>query len=327
MPKINNYSKCGVEFVSITNNVGMEVTFANLGASIYQIKYLDELMTYQTKNVEDFLLEKNYNGKAIGRVCGRIKGSELKIGKKTYKLCPNEGENVLHGGRAAISSKLFSQRVFNTTEHVHVVYTYFSKANEDGFPGNALFEVHYIISNNKPKIKIKLLSYVTEKCPISMTLHTYFSLGEENLKNAKLKINASKYLAIDPKNLLLGSELPVPNYLDFRKTKPVLKDIDNKAINVGTLKGYDHAYIFDKVDENIPQIEMENSKFKLSVYTDFDSTVIYTDNYAPGFEADSSKEKSRRGIAIEPQLNPSKDRLLSRGEEFSYFIRYEFSKK
>ena len=327
MPKINNYNKCGVEFVSITNNVGMEVTFANLGASIYQIKYLDELMTYQTKNVEDFLLEKNYNGKAIGRVCGRIKGPELKIGKKTYKLCPNEDENVLHGGRAAISSKLFSQRVFNTTEHVHVVYTYFSKAGEDGFPGNALFEVHYIISNNKPKIKIKLLSYVTEKCPISMTLHTYFSLGEENLKNAKLKVNASKYLAIDPKNLLLGSELPLPSYLDFRKTKPVLKDIDNKAINVGGLKGYDHAYIFDKVDENNPQIEMENSKFKVSVYTDFDSTVIYTDNFAPGFEADSSKEKSRRGIAIEPQLNPSKDRLLSRGEEFSYFIRYEFSKK
>lgn len=327
MPQINNYKVGDIDFVEIKNNVGMKVTFTNLGAAIYSIKYLNEYMTYQAKNVEDFLREDVYNGKAIGRVAGRIKGSKVQIGSKTYKIEPNEGENALHGGRNGLSNKLFSQRVFNTTEHVHVVYTYFSKHTECGFPGNALFEIHYILSNNKPKLKIKLLSYVTEKCPVSLTSHTYFSLGEPNLDNAKLTINASKYLDINPKNLLLGKAKEVPSYLDFRKAKPVLKDINKKEINQDKLKGYDHCFVFDTVDDEIPQVVMENDKFKVNVFTDFDSVVVYADNFDPKFAADSSKEKCRRGIAIEPQLNPSKDRFLSRGDEFDHFIRYEISKK
>ena len=327
MPSINTYKKCGAEFVEITNNVGMVTTFTNLGGALHSVKYLGEYMTYQAKNYEDFVKDEVFNGKTIGRVAGRIKASKFQIGKKKHDLNANEGDNVLHGGKYGLSTKIFSTRVFNTTEHVHVVYTYFSKAGESGFPGNALFEVHYIVSNNKPKIKIKLLSYVTEKCPVSLTVHTYFSLGEENLKNTKLYVNASKYLSINPTDLILGEPVDVPSYLDFRKPKLVLKDIDNKNLNKSMLKGYDHAFLFDSIDEDVPQVVMENKKFKVSVFTDFDSTVIYSDNFAPGFEADSSSEKSRRGIAIEPQLNPSKSRLLSRGDEFSYFIRYEFAKK
>lgn len=327
MPKINSYKKDGLEFLEITNNVGMVVTFTSFGGALYSIKLNGEYMTYQAKEVEDFKKENIFNGKCLGRVAGRIKGDKLVIGSKKYKLHANEDGNVLHGGVNAISTKTFSQRVFNTTGHVHVVYTYFSTNGEAGFPGNALFEIHYIVSDDLAKIKVKLLSYVTEKCPISMTSHTYFSLGEGNLKNTSLKINASKVLDINPNDLILGNEMSVPSYLDFRKAKPVLKDIDNKAINVGKLKGYDHAYIFDEVDDEIPQVVMENDKYRLNVFTDFDSTLIYTDNLDLGFEADNSKEKTRRGIAIEPQCNPSKDLILARGDEFSYFVRYEFEKK
>ena len=327
IPSINNYKINGVNFVEITNNVGMVTTFTDLGASIHSIKYLNELMTYQAKNIDDYFKSTIYNGKTVGRLVGRIEGSSLKISRKTYKLAANEGSNVLHGGTEGLSTKVFSQRVFNTTEHVHVVYTYFSKAGEAGFPGNALFEVHYIVSNNKPKLKIKLLSYVTEKCPISITNHIYFSLGEPNLDNTKMQINSSKYLELNPKDLIMIGEAEVPSYLDFRKMKPIMKDYYNKALHQGKLDGYDHCYILDKVDENIPQVTLENKKFRVDVYTDFDSTVIYSDNFDLGFEADSSTEKVRRGIAIEPQLNPAKNRILSRGDEFSHFIRFEFAKK
>ena len=327
MPKINNFKRNGVDFVEVTNNVGMTVLFSNLGGSIYSIKYLDEFMTYQTKDMDKFFENGIYNGKTIGRVAGRLEGSVLRIGKKKFELLANEGRHTLHGGKEALSTKLFSQRVFNTTEHVHVVYTYFSHSGESGFPGNALFEVHYIVSNNKPKLKIKLLSYVTEKCPVSLTNHTYFSLGAQNLANAKLQINASKYLEMRSEDLILGKEIDVPSYLDFRKAKAIVKDINRKELNQGKLAGYDHCFVLDKVDEDLPQVILENDKFKVNIFTDFDSVVVYTDNYDQHFEADSSKEATRRGVAVEPQLNPSKDRSLSRGDEFDHFIRYEFSKK
>ena len=196
IPLIDTYSVDGVEFVVVKNNVGLEVTFANLGGAIYSIKFHDREMVSQVKDVKDFLGDKVRNGKVIGRVAGRIKGNELKIDKKAYKLADNDNGNVLHGGKEGISTKIFSHRVFSTAEHVHVVYTYFSKAGESGFPGNALFEVHYIVPNNRATVKAKLLSYVSETCPVSMSIHTYFSLGEENLDKLAMKIRAKKYLDI-----------------------------------------------------------------------------------------------------------------------------------
>lgn len=315
IPLIDTYSIDGVEFVVVKNNVGLEVTFANLGGAIYSIKFHDREMVSQVKDVKDFLGDKVRNGKVIGRVAGRIKGNELKIDKKAYKLADNDNGNVLHGGKEGISTKIFSHRVFSTAEHVHVVYTYFSKAGESGFPGNALFEVHYIVPNNRATVKAKLLSYVSETCPVSMSIHTYFSLGEENLDKLAMKIRAKKYLDINPEDLILGQEKDITPCLDFTKTKPVVRDIKDPSINKGRLNGYDHCFIFDKVDEELSQVKIENGKYRIDVYTDFDAAVVFIDN------------KKYRGIAVEPQKNPSKELLLSRNDEFSHFIRYEFSKK
>ena len=327
IPTIDTYKEEGIEFTKITNNVGLSVTFSNYGAAIFSINYLGEEMTFGPKDVKDFLREDVYNGKAIGRVAGRIKGDTIKIGNKSYKLYPNEGKNVLHGGKGALSSKYFSTRIFSTQEHVHVVYTYFSTSLESGFPGNALFEVHYIVHNDIPRVKVKLLSYVTEKGPVSMTSHTYFSLGESNLDNLSLQINASKYLEINPEDLLLGKMSDVPSYLDFRSMKPIMKDINAPELNKGKLNGYDHSFVLDKVTEEIPQVVVEGPKFKVDIYTDFDSVVIYTDNLDQKFVASNSKDKIRRGIAVEPQPCQGFQHYLSRGDEFDHYIRYEFSKK
>lgn len=319
MPVIDNYKEGGFDFIRISNNVGLTVTFSSLGAAIHSIKYLGEEMTFQTDNIEEFTKDYFYNGKAIGRVAGRIPNGEINLGKKVIKIKPNEGKNVLHGGKEGISNKEFSIRSFATSEHIHVVYTYFSNADEGGFPGYALFEVHYILHNNEPKLKIKLLSYVTEKCPISMTLHTYFSLGEENIDNMKMQINASKYVDIDPKDLLLKSVKPVPSYLDFRKPKFLMKDMNAKEMNQGMLHGYDHCFVLDEINESLPQISLENDKYKVEFFTDFDSAVVYTNNDTP--------DGIRRGVAVEPQLNPTGNRFLSRKQEFDHHITYYFTKK
>ena len=124
-------------------------------------------------------------------------------------------------------------------------------------------------------------------------------------------------------DLTLEKEAPVPSYLDFWKSKSLIKDIDAKEINEGKLCGYDHILLLDKNKDII----LENKKFKLNISTDLDSVVFYTDNYDSGFEANNSKCKIRRGVAIEPQLNPLKNRILNPAEEFKHYIKYNFQIK
>ena len=70
-----------------------------------------------------------------------------------------------------------------------------------------------------------------------------------------------------------------------------MKDIKNKNLHGGKLAGYDNFYLFDEKYDEVEKIVLESNKYSLSIFTDFDSAVIYTDNFDPNFEADNSKEK------------------------------------
>ena len=100
---IKSYKENGLEFIQVSNKLGLEVTLCSLGAAIFSISFLDDFMTYNPKNTQEFLRENVYHGKTIGRVAGRITGNKIVIDGKTYTLDANENGNVLHGGNAAFS--------------------------------------------------------------------------------------------------------------------------------------------------------------------------------------------------------------------------------
>ena len=324
-PVIEKFKQFKLDFLKVTNNAGMSVIFCNLGSSIFSIKYLGKHMTYQPKFPWDFKRKDVYHGKTIGRVAGRIKDSKIDIDGRVYKLAANEGVNCLHGGKGAISEKLFSYEFRNSKEKTEVIYYFFSRDGEAGFPGDASIEVRYTLWNNKPELNIELTCKVSEKCPISLTTHTYFCLGDKNINDFNLKINSSKYVEMDPVNLIMEKACEIPPYIDFRSKKSLIKDINAKEMNQGMLKGYDHFLLLDE-SNNKPQISLESKHFKVDISTDFDSVVIYSDNFDPKFRANNSREKIRRGFAIEPQLNVLGNRMLKKNEIFKHFITYEFDK-
>ena len=273
---MEKYKDSGLEFIKIKNNVGLEVTFCTLGASIFEIEFLGEKMTNNPKNPQDFLRKNVYHGKTIGRVAGRIKGNKLTLNNTEYTLANNEGENVLHGGNGAISERVFDLKVKSESDFTELLFSYLSKDGEAGFPGDALFEIRYTIPNDKAEIKVQLSCKVNKDCPISLTNHSYFCLGDPNINNLSLQMNVSKLVLINDKDLSIEGCAEVPSYLDFRKLKPIIKDIDAKEINTGTLCGYDHILL---VDNNNPKALLENDRFRLSISTDLDAIVLYTDNY------------------------------------------------
>ena len=320
---IKEFKENGLEFIKVTNNTGLEVTLCSLGASIFSIDFSGDFMTYNPRNSQEFLRKNVYHGKTIGRVAGRITGDKITIDNKTYLLAANEGGNVLHGGNGAFSEKVFLVKTCFDEKAYHVVYSYLSKDGESGFPGDATLEVHYLIPNNEASLTVEFNCKVNKKCPISLTNHSYFCLGEKNINNLKLKMDASNYVLMNNVDLTLKEAAPVPSYLDFRKSKSLIEDINIKEMNNGKLCGYDHIMLLDKNGS----VELEGTKYKLTISTDLDTVVFYTDNYDAGFVANNSNDKLRRGIAIEPQLNPLKDRILKPGEEFKHYIKYSFQSK
>ena len=284
-------------------------------------------MTYSTKNSENFLRKNVYHGKTIGRVAGRIQGDELTIDGATYKLNANEKGNVLHGGSDGFSTKEFASNTFVDNNFIHVIYSYLSKDGESGFPGDVKLEIHYFVSIIKPELKVEYTCTTNKKCPISLTNHSYFCLGDVNVYDLNLQINASKLVLMNNEDLTIVGSSPVPSYLDFRKLKRIGDEINIPEINQGKLKGYDHILLLDKIGINNPQVKLVNSRFELDIFTDLDTVVFYTDNYDAGFEANNSDENIRRGIALEPQLNPLNNRILNPGEAYKHFITYKFVQK
>lgn len=320
---IKSYKENGLEFIQVSNKLGLEVTLCSLGAAIFSIGFLGDFMTYNPKNSQEFLRKNVYHGKTIGRVAGRITGDRITIDDKTFILNANEGNNVLHGGNGGLSEKVFSAQTYADDKGSHVVYSYLSKDGESGFPGDASFEVHYLVPNSDASLTVEFKCKVSKKCPISLTNHSYFCLGENNINNLKLKIDASKYILMNNNDLTLKEAAPVPSFLDFRSFKSLVQDIDSKEINNGKLSGYDHVMLLDEDGE----VALEGTKYKLDITTDLDTIVFYTDNYDAGFEANNSKDKLHRGIALEPQLNPLKDRILKPDEEYKHYIKYSFQSK
>ena len=324
--KIIKSNNQGIELINVTNEAGLSVTFTNLGAAIFSIKYFNQDMTYQPKNIKDFLKENVYHGKTIGRVAGRIRDGEFVIDGTTYHVSNNEGKNTLHGGHGGFSEKYFSVEIIESSDKAEIIYSYISKDGECGFPGEANVKVHYFISNNLPELKVQFECEVSEKCPISLTNHGYFCLGEANINNFAMKLNSSKYVDMDPFDLTLNGAKEVPYYLNFKTKRTLLETIEHPEINIGKLCGYDHVMLLDDSDIKKPQIELSSKHFEVDIYTDFDAVVMYSDNYEAGFIANNSSESIRRGMAIEPQLNPLNDRTLEPGKLFNHFILYKFSR-
>ena len=199
---IRNYDKNSVQFIEVTNNSKIKVTFANLGASIFSIVFNGYIMTKNVKDIKDMFQPQIYHGRTIGRFSNRMRGHKFKINDEVYELEPNEGDNVLHGGKKSLAYTLFEQNVRSDDSYIYVTYFKEIKDMEDDFPGNLRLEVKYYVSLYTDEIKVEYRAYSDKDTILSMTNHSYFNLGCRSINGLTLQINADKFLSVDPETLL-----------------------------------------------------------------------------------------------------------------------------
>lgn len=324
--KIENYTVNKIRYFKIINDDNVSFYFSSLGATLIQIK--DE-NTYLLRSIDpkEFENPKLYYGKIIGRVANRIPGHEVVVDGVTYPLEANEGENVLHSGKEGLSSKNFSVHKFRTEDkYFELTFNYEYQDLEDNLPGICNVFVTYRVYNHGITVDLFFEAYANKDTPLSLTQHCYFTLGSEYIDDLYLKINADKYLDVD-KDLLAKDYLDVTPAFDFRNYKRIAKDIADPALhNTVRLNGYDHFFLFNNIDNKVPQISLKNDKYQMDVYTDFSGTQIYTSNFPQGGTLFPKVDHIRDSVAIEPSDSHKDLHILKAGETYNRQIRYQFKR-
>ena len=284
----------------ILKNKNLEITLCNLGASIYRIRYFGEDMVVTTRDALDFYKPNVYFGKTIGRVCGRLPA----VNNYFYLLQANEPTVSLHGGFDGLSNQIFNYEVIDNK----VIFTYLSKDGEAGYPGD--FNLKVIYELNGDNLMIRFIGNVSKPCLISLTNHTYFTLGESSNRDLSIKIDSDRYIKTDDKLLSLDYEDngELYNFNSFKLLKDS-GDIDNYF------------------EVNDGKILLKSKHYELDIISNFQGTQIYTDQYKDDILTMLNDNGCYRGVALEPQDSPLDRKVLRPEETYERFIEYGFRKK
>ena len=281
-------------FLYVTKS-NLKIVLSCLGASIVEIKYDDDLLTMTPINYNDLNREDIYYGKTIGPIANRIKDGLIKIDNKNYYLPLNEKGISNHSGKAGLSNQMFDVSI----KEEKVIFTYKTHM----FDGDITFNVIYSFTLDN-QIKIDYEVRTTNKALLSLTNHTFFTLGESCVDYLSINVDANQYIECDRETLLPLSIRPVAERIN---------------LNGGT---YDNCFLLkDK------RVVLESTKYQLIIQSDFPCVQIYTDNFEDGILVKNASSKTRRAIAIEPEDNLLEKTLINKDEIYHRYIIYSFTLK
>ena len=277
----------------------LALSVCTLGATVMRLKYRgeDRVPFYETP--EAFAADTAFLGAAIGRYGNRIAKARFTLGGREYRLPANEGENQLHGGPNAFNKREWTAEVLRDA----VRFTLFSPDGENGYPGNLTAAVTYSVVGST--LRLDFEADADADTIYAPTSHMYFDLaGKADNRGALLRVNASRYLAVD-KALIPTEVTPVEGTrFDFRR----LRAIEDS---------YDHCFVLDGEEACC----LSDGGVKLTLRTDFPALQVYTGGPFQAFGA----------VALEPEAYPDSpnrpdfpDTSLRAGEHYHRWATYCF---
>ncbi len=318
----------------------LEVTLSSMGASIFDIKYIDksgkvESVVAHPTCMDEFLNSSAYYGRTVGRTSGRIDKGEFTLDGDFYTLDKNwNGISCLHGGNFGISFKNFTVKsVANIGDSVVVEFETTAKDGESGFSGDLQILIKYIITADS--IEIEYRGNANKKTLCNLTNHTYFNLSgncKSDCLNHEIYLNASKYGNVNNQLIATSFDNVEDNEIfNFKNTKKLAKDIYANELQNHISKGYDHPFLLNCGKVAGWLYDSESGR-KLKLSTTYPCVVMYATCYPDGSIVSSGREIAQYGgICLEAQhvpngvnTNVNDGSILSVGEEYFYKTKFEF---
>lgn len=283
-----------IEVYTLRNSSGCVAQFTNFGARWLSMwvpdksgRLIDVVLGFNKLN--DYLSAgEPYHGAIVGRICGRINKARFSLDSKEYSLASNDlfgvpVKNNLHGGIKGFHKQVWDGTVFkNKNGEQGIVFKYFSKDGEEGFPGNLEVEVTYLLTD-KNELTIDYNAITDKPTIVNLTNHAFFNLngeGNGNILNHHMKIFAGKYIECDKELVPTGLLKPVKGTpLDYSEFATMGKGIEKEHDQIFKGKGYAAAIVIkESNDSKLLKVAIayaEESGIKLELFSDKPSLQIY----------------------------------------------------
>ncbi len=341
----NVFGKIGTETIysyTLQNKKGIEVTCINYGGRIVSIKTPDKNGNFENivlgyESLEEYVQDTSYQGALCGRVSGRIGGASFQLDDVTYDLAKNDGNNNLHGGVHSFSHVIWNAEPFKKENGSGVVFTYFSKDGEEGFPGSVELKVTYLL-NEKNEFVITYEGVPDKKTLINMTNHAYFNLhgnAKETILNHYLAIKSDKFAQLNEESIPTGQLLEAEGTPFHVRNSTQLKEAfakEDEQLKLA-LQGFDHPFLLSDHFDNEIVLEEPKSGRKLVVETDQPAVVVYSGNMLSEEVTLSGRIAEKYlGICLETQGMPDAINhahfpqvTVEKGELYKAKTKYTFS--
>lgn len=331
----------------LRNKQGYEVAITNYGGAIVAIMVPDRdgnvaNVIQGHDNIQEVINSPEpYLSTLIGRYGNRICKGKFTLNGKEYQLAINNGPNALHGGPRGFHAQVWDALQMSDQT---LVLNYVSPYLEENFTGEMKVTVAYTFNDNN-ELTIGYMATCNKKTIVNLTNHGFFSLAgianpTPTIDDLECEINADFYIPIDATSIPTGEILKVEGTpFDFRKPKPVGRDIDADDEQIRNGAGYDHCFVLNKREEGelsfAARIVEPKSGRTMEVYTTEPGVQVYTDNWADGYKGQHGATFPRRSaICFECQHFPDSPNRpyfpsvqLNPGEQYKQKTIYRFGVK
>ena len=163
-------------------------------------------------------------GSTLGRFSDRIANGSFAIDGKQYSLNLNDDNDHLNGGNKGFDKQVWATEEIVDANAVGVRMSLNSPDGDEGYPGNCLASVTYLL-NNDNQLSVKFTAQSDAATPINLTNQLFWNLnGHANgtVATHQLQIDADQRLVLDSRQLPTGETQSVANTrFDFRELTSV----------------------------------------------------------------------------------------------------------
>ncbi|MFT6329112.1 MAG: aldose 1-epimerase [Bermanella sp.] len=295
----------------------MQVELCDFGARILSIKVPDKdgkllETTLNHSNDEDIISDEFYMGASVGRTCNRISNSQFCLDGVEFTISSNDGVNNLHGGEVGFSKRVWHTKGTNARGN-SLAFELHSKDGDQGYPGAVEAQVLFTLNENN-ELRLDFSATSSKPTPINFCNHAYFNMGEKNIYNLELRIQADAYLPMDAESIPLGYFDTVLNTrFDFNEST-VLADRLTKDT-------FDHCY--QAKNTKIATLISRKNKISLEVESDQVGIQFYSGNFLPTAQSALCLEAQGYPDAINHQA--LEQYILRPGELYQKYVIYRYS--
>ncbi|MEU1869192.1 aldose epimerase family protein [Streptomyces sp. NPDC019793] len=256
-------------------------------------------------NLDDYVARSPHFGALIGRYGNRIAKGRFTLDGKEYQLSVNDGENSLHGGALGFDYRVWDVEPFTEGSDTGLVLHYTSVDGEMGYPGTLRAKVTYTLTR-RGDWRIDYEATTDKATVVNLTSHVYWNLageGSGTIEDHELSIAASHYTPTDSGLIPTGELARVSGTpFDFRRSKPIGRDIRDAHPQLVTAKGFDHNWVLDKGitdrPEHIATLRENASGRTLRIATDQPGLQFYSGNFLDGTLTGTGGSLYRQGDAL-----------------------------